>query len=60
MDRIAAFFDMGGRAAFVWTAYGLTALVLIALLVISLKAMRARNRELERLEGDRPRRERRQ
>lgn len=46
-----AFLDMGGRAAFVWPAYGLTALVLIALLLASLKAMRARDRELRRLEG---------
>ena len=51
MDRILAFLDMGGRAAFVWPAYGLTALVLIGLLLVSLKAMRARDRELERLKG---------
>ena len=55
-----AFLDMGGRAAFVWPAYGLTALVLIGLLVISVRALRARDRELERLEGNRPRRERRE
>lgn len=58
MDKIATFLDMGGRAQFVWPAYGLTALVLIALLLVSLKAMRARDRELDGIEGRRRRRER--
>jgi heme exporter protein D len=54
-----AFIDMGGRAAFVWPAYGLTALVLIGLLLLSLKAARGRDRELRRIEGG-ARRERRE
>jgi len=53
MDKIAAFFDMGGRAAYVWPAYGLTAIVLIGILVASVRSLRARDRELERLEGRR-------
>lgn len=59
VDPIMAFLDMGGRAAFVWPAYGLTALVLVGLLLLSLKAARARDRELQRLEGG-ARRERRE
>lgn len=58
MDRIAAFLEMGGRGQFVWPAYGLTALVLVVLLVVSLKAMRARERELDRSEGERGERKR--
>ncbi len=54
-----AILDMGGRAVFVWSAYGLTALVLVGLLLLSLKAARARDRELRGLE-DGARRERRQ
>ena len=58
MDKLATFLAMGGRAAFVWPAYGLTALVLIAVLVVTLRTLRARSRELERLERPRPRRSR--
>jgi heme exporter protein D len=58
MDKIATFLDMGGRAQFVWPAYGLTALVLIILLVVSLRTMRERERTLDRLEGGRRRRDR--
>jgi heme exporter protein D len=53
MDTIAAFLDMGGRAEFVWPAYGLTAIVLIGILVASLRSLRARERELERFRGRR-------
>ncbi len=53
MDRVAAFLDMGGRAQFVWPAYGLTALVLILLLVVSLRARRASLRALDELSGGR-------
>jgi heme exporter protein D len=53
MDRIAAFLDMGGRAAFVWPAYGLTALVLIGILVVAIRGLRARERELSRFGGRR-------
>jgi len=46
---------MGGRAAFVWPAYGLTALVLIGILVVTVHGLRARERELERFRGGRRR-----
>ncbi|HLI12193.1 MAG TPA: heme exporter protein CcmD [Alphaproteobacteria bacterium] len=59
VDSIVAFLEMGGRAQFVWPAYGLTAAVLVGLLVVSLRAMRAHERELDRFEARRPRRERR-
>ena len=58
MGTIAAFFDMGGRAAFVWPAYGATALILIGLLVLSLRTMRARERELSAFERAPRRRDR--
>jgi heme exporter protein D len=43
------FFAMGGYAAYVWTAYGFAALVLIALLVQSWRSVRRRDAELEQL-----------
>jgi heme exporter protein D len=55
MNGIAGFLDMGGRAAFVWPAYGLTALVLIGILVVTVHGLRARERELERFRGGRRR-----
>jgi heme exporter protein D len=52
------FFAMGGYAAFVWPAYGLTALVMVGLLVDTLHRLRARRRRLEALEAERGNRER--
>ena len=43
------FFAMGGYAAFVWPAFGFTALVLIGLLAQSWRAARRRALELEQL-----------
>jgi len=44
---ISTFLAMGGYAGYLWPAYGIAAFVLAALLVLSLRAMRARERELE-------------
>lgn len=54
---MAEFFHMGGYAAFVWTAYGLSAAMLVVLLLRSIRgakntaeqveAMRRRRREAE-------------
>ena len=52
MDGIAKFLSMGGYAAYVWPALGLTALVLSGLLVASLKSVRRREAELARLEAE--------
>ena len=38
---MADFFAMGGYADFVWTAYGLTAAVLAALVLASLRRLKA-------------------
>ena len=43
------FFAMGGYAAYVWTAYGFAALVLIGLLVQSWRSARRRDAELEQV-----------
>ncbi|MHB1204846.1 MAG: heme exporter protein CcmD [Rhodospirillaceae bacterium] len=45
MESLSTFFDMGGYAAFVWPGYGLAALALIGLLVITLRGLKARERE---------------
>ena len=47
---MGSFFEMGGYAAYVWGAYGLTALVVIGLLVLSIRRLRAAERMLALLE----------
>ncbi len=49
---------MGGYAAYVWPAYALAAIVLLALLVATLRGLRAREALLKTLEEARPRRRR--
>jgi len=51
MDGIGKFLEMGGYAAYVWPALGLTALVLAGLLIVSLKSAQRREAELARLEA---------
>ena len=48
---MADFFDMGGYAAFVWPAFGLTFLVMAIMVVSTLRRLRANQRELARLEA---------
>jgi heme exporter protein D len=49
---MSGFLAMGGYAAYVWPAYGLTVVVLAGLLLWSLGAYRRRRRELDRLQRD--------
>ena len=46
-----SFFEMGGYAAYVWPAFGVGAVVLIALLVISLRGLKSREKALSQLEA---------
>ncbi|WP_405054281.1 heme exporter protein CcmD [Telmatospirillum sp.] len=56
---MTTFFEMGGYARFVWPAYGLVSVVALGLLVMSLRGLRCRQKELaalqERLPGRRGR-----
>lgn len=47
-----SFFEMGGYAAYVWPAFGVGAVVLIALLAISLRGLKSREKALRRLEAE--------
>ena len=46
-----SFFEMGGYAAYVWPAFGAAAAVMVALLVLSIRTMRAREAALRTLEA---------
>ena len=48
-----SFWEMGGYAAYVWPAFGAAAVILIALLVISVRTLRSRERVLRALESAR-------
>jgi len=58
-DSVGAFFAMGGYGGYIWPCYLLGAVLMLGLLVLSLKAARAREAELEALQGSRQDRARR-
>ena len=45
MTSISTFFAMGGYGAYVWPAYGLTALAFIGMLSWTMATLKARRRE---------------
>ena len=55
---MADYFAMAGYAAFVWSAYGITAFVLAALAVVSVLAERRTRARLAAIEQRAPRRRR--
>ncbi len=58
MDAIREFLAMGGYAVYVWSAYGLAAVVLGTLAIVSLRELAAHRREVAALEAATPRRKR--
>ncbi len=50
MSAINEFFDMGGYGAYIWPSYGLTAAVMIVMLVVSLRMLRQNEATLQSLE----------
>ena len=56
---MAEYFSMGGHGGFIWTAWGIALAVLSVLVFASVRSMRARERELARMEAEAPRRRRR-
>jgi heme exporter protein D len=56
MQNISDFLAMGGHGAFIWSAYGAAAFILIGLLVVSLKELQLRQAEIATLEASSPRR----
>jgi len=51
MEHFVNFFDLDGYGQFIWAAYGLTALVLIGVLVQSLRFQTQTDAELATLQG---------
>ncbi|WP_119679850.1 heme exporter protein CcmD [Indioceanicola profundi] len=53
------FFAMGGYAVYIWTSYGLAALILVGLLLASIRSLRANEQVLTALEAAQGERRRR-
>jgi len=51
---MSAYWEMGGYAAFVWPAYGLSAIVMLGLVVTAWRSLKVRERELARLRDQLP------
>ncbi len=56
MSSLSSWLEMGGYGGFVWPAFALTAVVLLALLVDSLRRLNSGRRALARLEAESSRR----
>lgn len=52
-NGIKEFFEMGGYATFIWTSYGLSSFVLVALTYLSFRKLRKTQTELAPLEEQR-------
>jgi heme exporter protein D len=53
MESIAAFFEMGGYARFIWPSFGMTFVVLTVLLVTSLRRWKQEQQTLTILQAGR-------
>ena len=47
---MSEFFDMSGYGAFIWSAYAIAAIIMIGLVVVTLRNLRANETELSALE----------
>ena len=56
---MTALLHLDGYGIYIWAAWGIAAVVLVALTASSLRTMRARERELAALEAETPRRHKR-
>ncbi len=53
---MSEYFAMGGHAVFVWSAYAVATVVMVAMLVVSLRALRRQQQAVRLLEEARGRR----
>ena len=51
MERLEQFVSMDGYGAYIWGAYGLCAIVMVLLVLMTLRRLRANERTLTALKG---------
>jgi heme exporter protein D len=49
---MSAYFDMGGYAAFIWPSYGVAALLLVVLFLLSARRLQAAERALDERDAE--------
>ena len=49
---MSEFLSMGGYGAFVWPSYGLTAVIMVVLLITSLRGLKSTEATFERLKAE--------
>ena len=49
MTSLSTFFDMGGYGAFVWPSFGLSAVLLIGIFLLSVRTLKANRMALDAL-----------
>lgn len=54
MTSLSSFLDMGGYGAFVWPSFGLSALLLVGIFVISVRSLKANRVALAALNAESP------
>ena len=54
MEPIQSFLEMGSYGSYVWPSYGLSALIMGALVISTLRRLRAREQELARRQSEYP------
>ncbi|MCW9033327.1 MAG: heme exporter protein CcmD [Rhodospirillales bacterium] len=52
MESISEYINMGGHGGYIWPAYGATLLVMVALLVTSIRGLKADENTLKLLQAD--------
>ena len=53
MGDVSTFLAMGGYADFVWPSYGLAAVLLVGVLIVTWRGLKARQRLFDELKRDR-------
>lgn len=53
VEGLSEFFNMGGYGSFIWSAYAISAVILVALTIVSLRQLKSIERALAPLEEDR-------
>ena len=51
IEKFLTYLDMGGYAAWVWPAYGLAAVALVGILILTLRTLKSRQKEFDDLKS---------
>lgn len=51
VEKFLNYLDMGGYAAWIWSAYGLATVGLLGILILSLRTLKSRQKEFDKLKS---------